>query len=140
MLRVLVALDFSDCSRIALSAAFAVAERWSPASLLLLTVIPVQASMSEGIDLIEQSVDDLRGMVRATLGERATAPGVTVQYAAVQGVAADAIVEQARLMGAELLVVGTHGRKGLDRLILGSVAEAVVRGAHCSVLTVKPHA
>jgi nucleotide-binding universal stress UspA family protein len=38
------------------------------------------------------------------------------------------------------VVVGTHGRKGLDRLILGSVAETVVRNAHCSVLTVKPRA
>jgi glycine betaine transporter len=63
-----------------------------------------------------------------------------VQFAAVQGVAAEAIVAQARQMPADLVVVGTHGRKGLDRLILGSVAETVVRNAHCSVLTVKPRA
>ena len=140
MLRVLVALDFSDCSRVALSEAFAVAERWSPTSLLLLTVIPEQPDVGEGMDLVEQSVDDLRRMVRAVRGERLTPPGVTVQFAAVQGVAAEAIVAQAQQMHADLVVVGTHGRKGLDRLILGSVAETVVRNAHCSVLTVKPRA
>jgi universal stress protein A len=140
MLRVLVALDFSDCSRVALSEAFAVAERWTPASLLLLTVIPVQPDVGEGMDLVEQSVDDLRRMVRAVRGERATPVGVTVQYGAVQGVPAEAIVAQAQQIRADLVVVGTHGRKGLDRLILGSVAESVVRGAHCSVLTVKPRA
>jgi nucleotide-binding universal stress UspA family protein len=73
-------------------------------------------------------------------GERATPVGVTVQYGAVQGVPAEAIVAQAQQIRADLVVVGTHGRKGLDRLILGSVAESVVRGAHCSVLTVKPRA
>lgn len=140
MLRVLVALDFSDCSRAALRAAFNVAGRWSPASLLLLTVIPVQPDQGEGMDLVEQSVDDLRRMVQAVRGERPLPSGVTVQYAAVQGSPAEAIVGQARLFAADLLVVGTHGRKGLDRLILGSVAETVVRNAHCSVLTVKPHA
>lgn len=138
MLRVLVALDFSDCSRAALSAAFGVVERWTPASLLLLTVIPVQPDVNEGIDLVEQSVDDLRRMVRATRGERSTPPDVTVQYAAIQGAPAEGIVEQARTMRADLVVVGTHGRRGLDRLILGSVAETVVRNSHCSVLTVKP--
>ncbi|MFO0625368.1 MAG: universal stress protein [Polyangiales bacterium] len=140
MLRVLVALDFSDCSRAALSEAFALAERWTPASLLLLTVIPAQADVGEGMDLVERSVDDLRRMVRAVRGERAHPAGVTVQFAAVQGVPAEAIVAQAQQAHADLVVVGTHGRKGLDRLILGSVAETVVRNAPCSVLTVKPRA
>lgn len=140
MFRILVALDFSDCSRSALSAAFSVAERWAPASLLLLTVIPVQPDVSTGLELVEHSVDDLQRMVRALRGERIIPSGVTLQYAAVQGVPADAIVTRARESGAQLLIVGTRGRTGLDRLILGSVAEAVVRRAPCSVLTVKPTA
>lgn len=140
MFRIVVALDFSDCSRAALGAAFRVAERWAPASLLLLTVIPVQPDVSTGLELVEHSVDDLQRMVRALRGARATPSGVTLEYAAVQGVPADAIVARARESAAQLLIVGTRGRTGLDRLILGSVAEAVVRRAPCSVLTVKPTA
>lgn len=138
MLRLLVALDFSDCSRVALTTAFDVAERAAPAEMLLLTVIPVQPDEVGGLDLVEQSVDELRRMVRAVRGERPTPTDVTVRYTAVQGVPAEAIAEHARASLADVIVLGTHGRKGLDRLILGSVAETVVRNAPCSVLTVKP--
>jgi universal stress protein A len=53
------------------------------------------------------------------------------------GPAAPAIVSAAVELRAQLLVVGTHGRTGLSRIALGSVAEAVVRAAPCSVLTVR---
>jgi nucleotide-binding universal stress UspA family protein len=49
----------------------------------------------------------------------------------------DAIVEEARRWGADLIVVGTHGRRGLDRLLLGSVAEGVARTSPVSVLLVR---
>ncbi len=48
-----------------------------------------------------------------------------------------AIVEEARRWGADLIVVGTHGRRGLDRLLLGSVAEGVARMSPVSVLLVR---
>jgi nucleotide-binding universal stress UspA family protein len=51
--------------------------------------------------------------------------------------AATAIVEFARDRGADLIVIGTHGRTGLRRLLIGSVAELVVRNASCSVLVVR---
>jgi len=50
---------------------------------------------------------------------------------------AEAIVEYARRIEADLIVMGTHGRTGLDRLLTGSVAEHVVRSAPCPVLTVR---
>jgi nucleotide-binding universal stress UspA family protein len=53
------------------------------------------------------------------------------------GPAAPAILSAASELPAQLLVVGTHGRTGLSRIALGSVAEAVVRAAPCSVLTVR---
>lgn len=140
MFQIVVGLDFSDCSRAALAAAFDIAARWAPSSMLLVTVIPVQPGANAGFELAEHSVDNLRRMVRSVRGNRATPDGVTLHYACVQGSPADAIVEQAQQSSAQLVVVGTHGRKGLDRLILGSVAEAVVRRAPCSVLTVKPAA
>lgn len=49
----------------------------------------------------------------------------------------DAIVEAAREGGADLIVIGTHGRRGVERMMLGSVAERVLRRAHCPVATVR---
>jgi nucleotide-binding universal stress UspA family protein len=54
-----------------------------------------------------------------------------------QGSAAHEIVSQAREVGADLIVMGTHGRHGVNRVFVGSVAERVVRTAHCPVLTVR---
>lgn len=54
--------------------------------------------------------------------------------------AAGAIVRQAESIQADLIVMGTHGRSGLPHILLGSVAEKVLRAASCSVLTVRPEA
>ena len=56
---------------------------------------------------------------------------------AVDGTPASAVAKKAEEIDAELVVVGTHGRTGLARLTLGSVAESVVRAAGCSVLVVR---
>ena len=56
------------------------------------------------------------------------------------GVAPESIVEAATETNADLIVIGTHGRTGLTRLVIGSVAERVVRLAPCPVLCVKPTA
>ena len=53
------------------------------------------------------------------------------------GVPHEAIVEAAREEGADLVVIGTHGRGGVDRLLLGSVADRVIRLASCPVLAVR---
>ena len=63
--------------------------------------------------------------------------GVRVGKLIRYGAAAGTIVDAARELGADLIVLGTHGRTGLGRLLLGSVAEEVVRTAPCPVLTVK---
>jgi nucleotide-binding universal stress UspA family protein len=57
-----------------------------------------------------------------------------------EGQAATTIVHQAELMQADLIVIGTHGRSGLPHMLLGSVAEKVVRRASCPVLTIRPEA
>jgi nucleotide-binding universal stress UspA family protein len=57
-----------------------------------------------------------------------------------EGQAASAIVRQAEQVRADLIVMGTHGRSGLPHMLLGSVAEKVVRTASCPVLTVRPEA
>jgi nucleotide-binding universal stress UspA family protein len=145
MLRLLVALDFSDCSREALATAIAVAERATPTELVVLTVLEglteAEAQTEQALGEMERAVDALHQMVEATLTARGVrlGNGLKIHYTAARGVPADQIIAQALAYRADAIVLGTHGRTGLNRLIAGSVAETVVRHAPCSVLTVKPN-
>lgn len=76
----------------------------------------------------------LRGLDEAL--QRHKTAGVNVQGLIKRGDPRDAIVEAAEELGADLIVMGTHGRRGVARALLGSVAEWVVRHASCPVLTV----
>ena len=67
-------------------------------------------------------------------------PGVEVATHIVTGLMPGALVDAATDVGADLLVLGTHGRSGVAHFLLGSVAEKVVRASPCPVLTVRPHA
>jgi nucleotide-binding universal stress UspA family protein len=69
-------------------------------------------------------------------------PGVKMERHLVQGDPIDAILEQAEENAADMIVLGTHGRTGIARLLMGSVAEQILRKANCPVVTVKyplPH-
>lgn len=70
--------------------------------------------------------------------QRAGAQGVTARYVLSAGVPYQEIVKAAEKERADMVVIGTHGRTGLERVFLGSVAERVVRLAPCPVLTVRP--
>lgn len=77
-----------------------------------------------------------------TLEERvsvAQARGLGSRWMLRSGVAHVEIVAACEADRPDMLVIGTHGRSGLDRLLMGSVAERVVRTAPCPVLTVRPH-
>ncbi len=77
---------------------------------------------------------------RAELGDlrqRVSGQGVEVSQLVVDGFADTGLAEAARELDARLVVVGTHGRTGFKRLLLGSVAEQTVRGAPCSVLVAR---
>ncbi|PXF58879.1 MAG: universal stress protein [Deltaproteobacteria bacterium] len=65
--------------------------------------------------------------------------GLVVDTAVVVGDAAEEIIKYAEKTGADMIIIGTHGRKGLEKILFGSVASGVVKGAHCPVLTVNPH-
>ncbi|MFO7926944.1 MAG: universal stress protein [Halobacteriota archaeon] len=77
----------------------------------------------------EDAIEDIR--------ERADDAGVEIETAIEDGTPHRAILEYADDEGADLIVMGTHGRSGLDRYLLGSVTERVVRGAEIPVLTVR---
>jgi nucleotide-binding universal stress UspA family protein len=70
-------------------------------------------------------------------GERLSASGLSIETAVREGDPRTAIVDEADEWKADLIVVGSHGRTGLDRLVMGSVAQSVVAHAHCSVEVVR---
>jgi len=81
--------------------------------------------------------DVLREAREALLKIRASDPGVPVEHRLEEGDAVGHILRIAQEVPCDLIVLGTHGRRAVARLLMGSVAEAVVRKAACPVLTVK---
>ena len=140
--RILCPVDFSDHSRRALDHAIAIA-RWYEATVTVLRVFspaPV-ATFGPGPVVLEPIVltsvdrDQLLADTKA-FAETESAPGITIEALVREGNAAEEILEQATSMKADLLVIGTHGRSGFERLVLGSVTEKVLRKANCPVMTV----
>lgn len=142
--RILVPIDGSATSERALQEAIKLAA--GQAQLRLIYVIEeVYLLDAEGYAFIDYAA--LQEAVRHT-GERALKqaaekvrqPGVTVETALLEVAGehvASVIDGEARRWSADLIVIGTHGRSGLGRLLLGSVAEGVVRGASVPVLLVR---
>jgi nucleotide-binding universal stress UspA family protein len=132
--RILVAVDFSPGSQQALALAEEVARRFAAEVAVLhvdeaLSVIP-------GSDLAEtRRVAAERALEDATAELRRK--DIRARPILRSGLAAIEIVEAANAEHADLLVLGTHGRTGLAHVLLGSVAERVVRTAPCPVLTVR---
>jgi len=140
--RILVPMDFSAPSDAALDYARAVATRFD-ASLHLLHVAedPYRALYSAEVFVPEMEGvrDEILGDVISRLKDRLCESDMSELHAtvaAVIGTPAGFIVEYAAAHEIDLIVMGTHGRGGMSRLLMGSVAEQVVRTAPCPVLTV----
>ena len=74
----------------------------------------------------------------AARAEALTGEGVPTRWQRRTGVVDELIIDTAREQNADYIVMGTHGRSGIARLMLGSIADRVVRTAPCPVLTVRP--
>jgi nucleotide-binding universal stress UspA family protein len=145
---VIGATDFSDPSLPALDAAAAEATRRG-LRLHLLHVVDVgtfalEGPAAAGLPFLHgipgislQAIEDLRTAAQSRLREALIRFAIEGEAIATSGHAAQTIVDLAASAGAELVVVGTHGRTGLARLTLGSTAEAIIRSAACSVLVVR---
>ncbi|MBM4067950.1 MAG: universal stress protein [Planctomycetes bacterium] len=83
------------------------------------------------------SADERQALKKQLRGMHCTDSAVRVEHLLVDGDPATAILEIAQEQKCDLIVLGTHGRTGLGRLLMGSVAEKVLREATCPVLTVK---
>lgn len=142
-LKVLVPIDFSPTSRRALAWAFDYATR-APCEVHLVHVIDdnivemLRGSASARVadDLAAVSKEAEAALETMTPDDRADLG--TIYRHVVRGKPAAQILRVAEKVGAETIVMGTHGRSGLAHFVIGSVAERVVRNAHCPVVCVKP--
>jgi nucleotide-binding universal stress UspA family protein len=151
-MRILLAVDGSDVSKLA---ARAVKERpWPPGSVVrvLHVVQPLYPppaapwTFSVGtmltaddfgmLDMEARMLEDARRMVRRT-GESLASPGLHTEVETVLADPREGIIDQAKDWKADLIILGSHGRTGFKRWIMGSVAESVVRHAPCSVEVVR---
>jgi nucleotide-binding universal stress UspA family protein len=135
---VLYPTDFSENSEFAYRVACALGRDYN-ARLILLHVMappmviyaggPIPAEMWPSIDQVQEKLRELEGH----------AHHVRVEAQVLEGDPVDMILRAAEETQSDVIVMGTHGRTGLGRLLMGSVAEAVIRKAPCPVLSVKPH-
>ena len=142
---VLVATDLSDPSRPAIAAGAAAAKR-TGARLVVASALEWGGFTGAPLIGILGSLPALppvevqaqvRDALLTSLQQAMASAGAEGEARVLDGTPAHAIVAAAEELGAELVVVGTHGHTGLARLALGSVAESVVASAHCSVLAVR---
>jgi nucleotide-binding universal stress UspA family protein len=143
--RIIVPIDFSDCSRKALEYAAATA-RAHRSKLTILHVYEesfiepyVRAANTE-----EEAQEIVRGIEQVNEGKyddflkKIDLSGVEYDKLLRKGIPSNEIVETAREQQAQLIVVGTHGRSGIKHMLIGSDAEEVVRNAPCDIVVVKP--
>jgi nucleotide-binding universal stress UspA family protein len=133
---ILYPTDFSDRSRPAFELACSLA-RDHGAEVVVLHVAPLPLLMPMNGVLVPTPVDQAE-CARPQLEQvRPADPRVKVVHRLAEGSPADEILAAATDLPADLIVMGTHGRGGLSRVLMGSVAETVLRKAPCPVLTVK---
>jgi nucleotide-binding universal stress UspA family protein len=140
--KILVPVDFSPHSDRAFGYATTLAQRFD-ARLGLIHVVEdpfitgawnTEVYVPNAGELLEGLIANAEQRLAALKGS-AAALGLTAETAVITGRPAHAIVEHAKEGSFDLIVMGTHGRTGLSHIVMGSVAERVVRTAPCAVLT-----
>jgi len=147
---VLCPIDFSDASRRALDYAVMLA-RWYRARLSVLHIhqvaMPVYGVSQSGLESLQPVLltdfehRQLLDRLDAEVAADRSATDLAIETLLDEAVRVpDAILGHARSTSADVIVMGTHGRSGFERLVLGSIAEKVLRKASCPVFTVPPRA
>jgi nucleotide-binding universal stress UspA family protein len=138
-MKVLLAIDDSKFSEAATQAVIAHHKLQGLEVRVLHAVEPPMMLMSpEMTEYLppRESAEEAKALVAKTANALRSA-GANVTTAAIQGDPKSIILDEAKEWGADLIVLGSHGTKGLDRFLLGSVSESVLRHAHCSVEIVR---
>jgi len=143
--KILLPTDFSGCANYALPYAAEIARATKAAILCVHVVEPVvpavgYTGLAEPMPMadIAEQLEDSAERQLPRLAECEECAGLDVEETIVHGDAAAEIVRVAAEHKVDLIVISSHGRTGLGRMIFGSTAEAVVRHAACPVLVVKP--
>jgi nucleotide-binding universal stress UspA family protein len=143
--RILVATDFSDGATAALAAA-AEHARATGARLTLACSIEHRMQVAREMTafgstsgFMQDEYKEVRRDAEKRMAQQLTSAATRGEMMALDGKPAPALVQAAGETDADLVVIGASGRSGLKRMLLGSVAEKVVRAAPCSVLVVRPH-
>jgi len=144
MNRILHATDFSPASRAAFRKAIELAKGDRAELVIAHVLAPVMPPAVDGAYVSPKVYEEMDAASRRygtrhldALVKAARKAGVRARALLLDGVAHDRIVAAAKKVGARMIVMGTHGRSGLARFVLGSVASRVVSHARCPVLTVR---
>lgn len=132
---ILFLTDFTESSNAAMAYATGVARHYNAQLYAGHCCDPVILTETAGVPIL-QEVEDASRTQLDTITKQ-TGPRSIALFA--RGSVAEAVPHWINEHGIDLIVMGTHGRQGLSRLLLGSTAEAIVRSATCPVLTVGPH-
>jgi nucleotide-binding universal stress UspA family protein len=143
---ILLPTDFSECARRAVPVAAELARLLGARILCLHVVEPVMPAVGwtptavgplPVADMGEQLEEAAERELPRFAG-RAEFEGLDVEDVVVHGEAAAEIVRVANERGCGMIIISSHGRTGIGRILFGSTAESVVRHAHCPVLVIKP--
>lgn len=133
---ILIPTDFSDAADAAFHLACSLARDHGSRLEILHVVTPATVAYTEGVML--PPTEDIKDELWAKLDTiKPTEASIELSRHMIEGEPATEILRVAKETNSDLIVMGTHGRRGLTRLLMGSVAEEVVRKASCPVLTVR---
>jgi nucleotide-binding universal stress UspA family protein len=137
--RILVPIDFSDCSLDALEYGALVAQRSKACIRILHVLEPVSYGLDFTLPHVAKRDHDRTAITKrlSDLTAALTSAGLVSDFVVAGGLPADSILNAALAPDVSLIVMGTHGRRGLSHALFGSVAEFVLRKASCPVLTVR---
>src|SRR2546428_466181 len=142
---ILFPTDFSECGNYALGYAASLARTFGARIICLHVIEPIvptvgYTGMTEPLPIadITEQLEDSAERELPKLAECEECSGLEIEEVIVHGEAASEIVRVAKERATDLIVISSHGRTGLGRILFGSTAEAVVRHAPCPVLVVKP--
>ena len=145
--KILLPTDFSECANYALSYAASLARKFEASIICVHVIEPVMPAvgytgLTEPLpiaDLSEQ-LEESAERELPKIGECDDCAGLEIEEVIVHGDASAEIVRVAEERNVDLIVIASHGRTGLGRILFGSTAESIVRHAPCPVLVVKPSA
>ncbi len=142
---ILLPTDFSECANYALSYATSLARQAGAKIICVHAIEPAvptvgYTGMTEPLPIVDisEQLENAAERELPKIAEHEECSGLDVEELIVHGDAASEIVRVGKERGVDLIVISSHGRTGLGRILFGSTAESVVRHAHCPVLVVKP--